>query len=426
MLPVRKAERFANSRGRVVVVLEQRFERTPDGRVWGPGTFGPAFWSRYLIVFATVTVVARLKHVATPSDGYHRCDSDVVDFAPVPDYLGPWEFLKNRRAVRRAAIAAYDPSCSVILRIPSPIGSCLVSHLHRIHQPYAVEVIGDPYDVMSPAAFRHPLRPIFRWWLTRRQRSECRAASAAAYVTERTLQGRYPCHGFSVGVSDVALALVPPRTTTVFTTHYSSVALSGCVAAPRALDPLPLARPVLISVATLSQMYKGIDVLIDAIHRCVSNGLDVHAIVAGDGKYRGDLQARAERRGVSDRVRFAGQLSRYELTDSLDAADVFVLASRCEGLPRAMIEAMARGLPCIGSEVGGIPELLSAEDMVPPGSSERLAATITEVVRDGWRRAQMSRRNLEKAQEYRDETLGLRRTAFYRQVRSVTEEWAAS
>jgi hypothetical protein len=78
---------------RVLVALEQRFERTPDGAVWGPGVCGTAFWARYLEVFDAVTVIARLRSVLVASDGFERCNGADVTFAPVPHYLGPWGFL---------------------------------------------------------------------------------------------------------------------------------------------------------------------------------------------------------------------------------------------------------------------------------------------------------------------------------------------
>ncbi len=115
----------------------------------------------------------------------------------------------------------------------------------------------------------------------------------------------------------------------------------------------------------------------------------------------------------------AGEAVREEM----DRADVFVMPSRQEGLPRATIEAMARALPCIGSTVGGIPELLATEDLVPPGDALALATKIREVVSDPERMARMSARNLAKAGEYRDEALRERRVAFYRHVRKMTERW---
>ena len=62
----------------------------------------------------------------------------------------------------------------------------------------------------------------------------------------------------------------------------------------------------------------------------------------------------------------------HGVTEQLDAADVFVLPSRQEGLPRAMIEAMARSLPCVGSDVGGISELIP-DWVVPPNDPQALA-----------------------------------------------------
>jgi glycosyltransferase involved in cell wall biosynthesis len=106
----------------------------------------------------------------------------------------------------------------------------------------------------------------------------------------------------------------------------------------------------------------------------------------------------------------------------LDQADLFVLPSRSEGLPRAMLEAMARALPCIGSTVGGIPELLEEKDMVPPGNVGQLAAKIREVITDSKRMELMSARNLALAREYRSEILRMKRQRFYRHIHSFLHQ----
>jgi hypothetical protein len=128
--------------------------------------------------------------------------------------------------------------------------------------------------------------------------------------------------------------------------------------------------------------------------------------------------------GIGERVHFRGQLTAGEAVRAeLDAADLFCMPSRTEGMPRAMLEAMARALPCIGSTVGGIPELLPPEDLVPPGDVAALAAKIRDSIGDPVRMAAMSARNLERAHRYREEILRERRTECYRALRARTEAW---
>ena len=115
-----------------------------------------------------------------------------------------------------------------------------------------------------------------------------------------------------------------------------------------------------------------------------------------------------------------------EVRERLDWATVFVLPSRTEGLPRVIIEAMARALPCIASNVGGIPELLHAEDMVAPNNPQQLAVKIKDVLTNPAQLNAMSLRNLAKAQEFRPDVLEQRRTRFYQFLYDVTHEWLAA
>jgi glycosyltransferase involved in cell wall biosynthesis len=233
---------------------------------------------------------------------------------------------------------------------------------------------------------------------------QCVEACAVAYVTEKHLQKRYPA------------------APAAFVTHYSSVELPkpAFVAAPRVITE-PLHSANLIQVGTQSQLYKGQDVLLSALKIVLNRGFDIRLTLVGDGRYRGELEARAMNQGTSQQVRFLGQLPAGEAVRcELDAASLFIMPSRTEGLPRAMIEAMARALPCIGSNVGGIPELLPSSDMVQPGDVEGLADKIEEVLSSAQRLTEMSDRNLRRAQEFSDEALRKRRIEFYRQVKMRT------
>jgi glycosyltransferase involved in cell wall biosynthesis len=388
----------------VVVTTEEHFDRTPDGRVWTSGSL--SFWTRYLQVFDSVRIVARLRNVPVPSPGFRHVNDPNITFAGVPDYLGPEHYLLRVTRVAAATAKAIQNDDAVILRVPSRIGTCVESHLRKMRRPYGVEVVGDPYDVFAPGVVNHPLRALFRWWFTRTLQRQCAAACAAAYVTESALQRRYPSgpEAFATSCSDVQL---PP---------------AAFVNAPRTSMQNGAAR--LVFVGSLAQLYKAPDVLIDAVGHCLREGLNIGLVLVGSGRYQLTVESRARALGLDGRVQFRGQLTTPEaMRAELDQADLFVLPSRVEGLPRAMIEAMARALPCIGSMIGGIPELISQEDLVPPGDALALARKIREVITDPARMTRMSARNLAKAQRYSDAALTSRRGAFYRYLRTCNEAW---
>lgn len=391
----------------VVVSFEHRFLRTPDGAVWSQVAYDYHFFvTHFLGAFDAVKVVSRVRDVqALPEGSWKRVDGDRVAVRGLPYYLGPVGYLRVRRTLASVVRASVEPHDAVILRVPSQIATHLEPLLRRGRRPYGVQVVGDPYEFFVKGSVRHPLRRFFRWWFVRTLRRQCRDAAAAAYVTETALQRRYPCDHFS--------------------TYFSDVELTPTAFAPSPKAPSPGQTSfTLLTVGTLAQLYKAQDVLLAAVTSLIKEGLDLHLVLVGEGHYRTELEARARVDGVADRVIFRGQLpAGAAVRAELDAADLFALPSRSEGLPRAIVEAMARGLPCIGSTVGGIPELLESRDMVPPDDAPALAKLIRDVVTDPARMKAMAERNLAKAQEYRDEVLRGRREAYYKHLRAVTEDW---
>ncbi|MFZ0256017.1 MAG: glycosyltransferase, partial [Gammaproteobacteria bacterium] len=97
----------------------------------------------------------------------------------------------------------------------------------------------------------------------------------------------------------------------------------------------------------------------------------------------------------------------------LDDVDIYLQPSLKEGLPRALIEAMSRGCPALGSKVAGIPELLPSEVLHRPGDAKQLAALMMHMVSSqDWRAAQ-AKRNFDVAKGYAKEILEPRRRAFW-------------
>jgi glycosyltransferase involved in cell wall biosynthesis len=132
---------------------------------------------------------------------------------------------------------------------------------------------------------------------------------------------------------------------------------------------------------------KGHDVLLDAVARAHRQGVRVHAVLVGDGPLMESLRRQASGLGLKGFVHLVGATP--EPDRWLTAGDLFVLPSRSEGLPNALLEAMAHGLPCVATRVGGVPEVASHGDcvqLVPAGNPEALARVLVELCPDGERR----------------------------------------
>lgn len=133
---------------------------------------------------------------------------------------------------------------------------------------------------------------------------------------------------------------------------------------------------VILTVASLIPQ-KRIDLLLEAIARVAAEGIRCSCIVAGDGPLRSRLARQAAELGVSPSVFFVGFVP--DIRPYLDACDLFVLASDKEGLPLALLEAMASEVPCIATDVGGNAEVIAPGEnglLVEPGSREALAGAI--------------------------------------------------
>jgi glycosyltransferase involved in cell wall biosynthesis len=156
---------------------------------------------------------------------------------------------------------------------------------------------------------------------------------------------------------------------------------TGAAAGSAVLGSPPGPR-VVGTVARLSRE-KGIDLLVDAFARLVPGDPATRLVIVGEGPERGALEALARSCGVSDRVTFQGFHPR--VAELLPGFDVFVLPSRTEGLPLALLEAMAAGRACVATKVGGVPEVVAdgvTGVLVAPGDPAALAAAVQALLAD--------------------------------------------
>ncbi len=181
-----------------------------------------------------------------------------------------------------------------------------------------------------------------------------------------------------------ALGMRPDRFEVV---HNGTLLRPGDPGAVRSELGLRPSDRLLLAVGNLYPV-KGHDVLISALSRVPApDGGRVVLAIAGRGEQEDSLRALAVEAGLSDNVKLLG--FRSDVPDLLAAADLFVMPSRSEGLPMAIIEAMLTGVPVVATRVGGVHELIPTEDrgvLVPPEDPAALAAAIGPMVTDDSRR----------------------------------------
>lgn len=160
---------------------------------------------------------------------------------------------------------------------------------------------------------------------------------------------------------------------------------------------------VVCFTAARLEAIKGFQYQLDAIVKLKQTPawLKLYIIWAGEGTLKAELAEAIEREGVGNRVKLLGQ--RWDIADWLDAADIFVLPSEHEGMPLAIMEAMAKGLPVVATAVSGIPEELGDTGKLLPDPTLNSQATIDQLVAtlQAWVENPQQRRSLGEAAKQR-------------------------
>ncbi len=185
-------------------------------------------------------------------------------------------------------------------------------------------------------------------------------------------------------------------------------------------DPPPPRRPARLLCPARLVPKKGHAVLLEAVRTLMERGSDVRLELAGDGPLEAEVRARIASLGLEGRVDLLGSIPAEEVRERMSVSDVVVLASRVaedgdrDGLPVALIEALALGVPAVSTRVAGIPELLTRETgrTVEPDRADLLAAAIAECLSESLEgriaRARAGRRAVEREFDVRRQVEELR------------------
>ncbi len=372
-----------------------------DGKYYAGSQEKFDFFERYLRVFDSMRLVCRceeekeLKKSRVPLDQDKR-----IDFVPVPMFHGPKDYFWKYIAVGNVLRNITEGCDAAVLRIPSTVAMRVGKQVERRHLPYACEVVFDAEDGWrSTTGIAH-----YAWKVIDKQmRRLCANADGVSCVTEYYLQQHYF-----------------PIKPNAFKNHYSSLSLDESFFGKA--RSFPKNKSLLIAHTANQVEYngrKGHVEIIRAMKLLKERGIDIRVQFAGKDYYGGidKLKELAKELGVSDRVEFLGFLSREELDKFLNKADLFVLPTKAEGLPRVIIEAMAKGLPCITTPVSGNSELIASHFLIDYYDIELLANRIEELTNNATLYENTSQENFERSRQYEASILQLRRDDFYENLK---------
>ena len=360
------------------------------------------FYLRYLRVFDKLRLVTRCIEKDEKKSMWVKLDSK-IEYIPIPIFQGPKEYAKHYFEVGRLIHGVAEGCDAAVLRLPSTIAMRVYGDVKHRKIPYATEIVYDAYDGF--ASSKSLMHKILWKLIDKRMRNICYKADGVSCVTEHYLQQRYftKKHGG-------------------FYSHYSSLALPKSFYG--SARSFPHGKTLTIAHVANQVEYKGrkghIE-LIEAIAKLKSEGLIVNVSFVGKdyfgGQYR--LEELARTKGVEEQVTFLGYLDRTLLDNFLNNADLYVMPTRAEGLPRVIIEAIAKGLPCVSTRVSGNPELLGDHWLVDYDDVDTLAERIKELCTTPDLYETASLENINNSYKYEASILEKRRDAFYEKLKST-------
>ena len=368
---------------------------TIDGTSYYGISHNDEIFSRYYKIAENVHVAIRTKKIEkNEAEKLSKITVKPFHVIPCPNtetLSGLFKIPQLKKILTQAVIE----SDYVVARVPSTIGFYAADIALRLNKPLLVEAVACPWDAYWNHSYKGKIVAPINYL---KMKKTMRRAPYAVYVTNEFLQRRYPTKGKNIACSDVFLA---PFNETVL---------------DRRLNKINQNTNESIKIGTLAAVdvkYKGQQYVIRALGKLKKYGIanyEYQIVGGGDQNY---LRKEAIKNNVEDQVKFLGAIPHVKVFDWLDTINIYIQPSRQEGLPRALIEAMSRALPCMGARTGGIPELLDPSFTFSNSRKEideiiNILLSMTPKVMET-----QARCNFESAKEYEKEVLEQRRREFF-------------
>lgn len=383
----------------LVFVYEDKIAQDTEDNYYTGSAFSQSVFDRYLQHFDHIYLLMRRANIA-PDDmeslsRMNKLNTENIDVVILPDFtdsVKSYFSIKNRRKFRKIIVDNITPDRAVIIRAPSASGAIAARYCRKIGKAFLVEAVGCPWDSLWNHSLRGKVLAPFEWLKFRRT---IKHATNAVYVTSQFLQGRYPTLGKSAAISDVELQ---PMDEGILEKRLSKIENHS--------GKLKIATAGAVHVA-----YKGQRYVIEALAKLKAQGNTNYEYHLAGGGDNSALKSFAKQLGVSEQVIFEGSLPHDDVFAWLDDMDLYIQPSTVEAMPRALIEAMSRGLPAFASRVGAMPELIGEKNIFAKKDVEKIAEYLNGFSIE--KAKAMAEANFRYAEGFQKELLEKKRYEFY-------------
>lgn len=378
---------------RVLFTHDNKFYRYQDKYTSTGLNYG--IFKRYLNVFESMIICGREIRVSTSNDlkgnvasGNKVNFANIINKNAIKIYYNKSDNYHIERLVKSSGF--------LIARLDSIIGFRAIYYAKKHGIPYAIELCTDPWDCYINYGWKGK---ILAPWITHLTKKEVKQASNVIYVTNDYLQQKYPCTNNTIAISNVECTPVQ-EVASKNKIKYSN----------RTSD-----QSLTLGTAGALLPFKGQRFVIEAMHLLDQQGFNyIHYRLAGNGNDIKILKRLVKKYNLENRVEFCGTLNSDEMKEFYDSLDIYIQPSLQEGLPRTVIEAMSRGLCCLGSRTAGIPELLPEKRIFNKKDYKAIAEMIKALSKEDM--IGDSKRNFEESKKYDKEILEKRRTNYFTKI----------
>ncbi len=360
-------------------------------------TITSEMFSRYFQVVDKLIVVIRTMHLEVTYEeaNLKKVEFNGLEFVEIPNLNSINGFLIDRQKYKKVIKEQVEKADLIFARMPSVISDITIYYARKMKKQYMVEVGGCAWD----AYWNHGLKgKLVAPYMFLNELKGVKHADFATYVTEDWLQKRYPSNCNAISASNVYLEELSEE---VLNMRYKKIRSKKKDA------------PMIIgTTAAVNVKYKGQEYIIKAISELNRKGFnfEYELVGGGDNSY---LKKIAESEGVADKVRFKGLMLQSEVFKWLDSIDVYAQPSKQEGLPRALIEALSRGCPAIGSMTAGIPELIQPNMLFEKGHIKQICSILIEITKVDL--STVASENFSRAKKFELENLDNKRRKIYKE-----------